>query len=83
MIIPVLPLRLEFAPWTEQLRIATPGFYFPVLLDNEDWWGWGEQVVLSNNFTNVPIPTRNVFPKKDDWRRWGAFLIQSLYATTN
>jgi hypothetical protein len=80
-LIAVLPLRVPFKEWAHQLRVATPGFYFPIAWDVSEWRGWGEEVVLTNNFVNVPIPTKNVYPEEDDWRRWGAFLIQTIYST--
>lgn len=79
MSIPVLPLNIEFKEWASQIRIDLPDVTIPVPPDSvENWKGWASQVVNSNGFTNVPLPTATAYPELEDWRNWAAYFINSL-----
>jgi hypothetical protein len=77
-IIFTLPLNIEFEAWTHKLAGDQPKFSFPVNADVKDWWEWAEQVILSNNLSKVPNPSKLAFPNEDDWKTWAKFFCDIL-----
>ena len=79
MTIIVIPLNIEFKEWASQIRIDLPNIDFPIPSKVENWRSWASQVVNSNNLQNIPLPTDIGYPNNEDWRKWGAYFINSVY----
>ncbi len=75
----VMPLNIEFKEWASQIRIDLPNINFPIPFPIEHWRSWACQVVNSNNLQNVPLPTDICYPNNEDWLKWGAYFINSVY----
>ncbi len=75
----VLPLNIEFKEWASQIRIDLPNISFPNPFPIEEWRSWASQVVNSNNLSNVPLPTDIGYPNNEDWNKWAAYFINSIY----
>jgi hypothetical protein len=79
MSIPVLPVNIDFNKWASQIRTDFPDVDIPIPPKSpENWKSWASQVVNSNGLTNVPLPTITAYPHVEDWRKWGAWFINSL-----
>lgn len=75
----LLPLNISFKEWACQIRTSFPTIDIPIPPDDiNDWKGWASQVVYNNNLRNVPVPTTTAYPKLEDWRKWGAYFINSI-----
>jgi hypothetical protein len=75
----VIPLNIEFKEWAAQIRIDLPNINFPVVFSVEHWRPWASQVVNANNLKNVPLPTDICYPYNEDWKKWGAYFINSVF----
>ncbi len=77
-----LPLNIEFKEWGAQMRNAFPNLFFPIPPEVENWKTWASQVVINNTIINIPLPTDQAYVEPDDWKKWAAYLVNSLYNTT-
>lgn len=75
----VLPINIEFLDWANQLRISLPNILIPIPHSEQYWREWASQVIYDNKLTNIPLPTKLFYSKSEDWRKWGAFFINSAY----
>lgn len=74
-----LPINIDFKDWASQIRIDLPNIAFPNPPDIKFWRGWADQVINSSGLSNLPLPTRSVYPKDEDWKIWAAYFINSAY----
>lgn len=75
----ILPINIDFNDWASQIRIDFPNIDIPIPpSDVNGWKGWASQIVNSNQLTNVPLPTETVYTEAGDWRKWGAYFINSV-----
>lgn len=75
----VLPLNIDFKEWVSQIRIDLPNITFPVPPKVEKWRNWASQVVNSNMLLNAPLPTALGYPNNDDWKKWAAYFVNTIY----
>lgn len=75
----VLPLNITFREWASQIRIDLPNVTFPIPPTVEYWRGWASAVVNGNMLQNVPIPTEIGYPNNEDWKKWAAYFVSSVY----
>lgn len=79
MSIPLIPLHITFKEWASQLISALPNMEIPIPDTVENWREWAFQVSLSNLSMNIPLATKLAYPNKEDWRRWGAYFINTVF----
>ena len=72
------PIKIDFVEWASQIRILAPNYSFPNPEKEEDWRDWAAQVINSNSLSQIPIPTKQIYPKTEDWRKWAAFLLGTI-----
>ena len=74
----IYPIHIEFENWAAQMKNSVPHLNLPNPPAIAEWRFWAAQVVLTNNFPNIPAPTPHVFPKDTDWKKWAAYFISSI-----
>ena len=76
----ILPINISFSFWCSQLRSNLSGYNIPVApKDAHNWWRWAEILLTQNDsFSNLIIPSRQTFPKEDDWKKWAMFFIRDV-----
>ena len=79
MSVPLLPLKIEFKEWASQLRSALPHLNLPIPGEDDEWRDWATQISLSNISIDIPLATNLAYPKTEDWRRWGAYFINTVF----
>lgn len=79
MSIPILPVHIEFKEWASQLTSALPNMIIPIPGEADEWRNWAIQVSLSNISVDIPLATELAYPKTEDWRRWGAYFINTVF----
>lgn len=76
---PLLPKGIDFAKWANQLTLDVSQINIPIIKDVKQWREWGAQIVVNNNLYNVPTPTKLAYPEDDDWKKWAAYFVNSVY----
>ncbi len=64
------PLHLNFKTWANQLRSSLITYYIPIPPDVSEWRDWANQIVNTNQITNIPIATKISYPLDKNWRDW-------------
>ena len=79
MSVPLLPINIEFKEWASQLISALPDMAMPIPVEEDEWRDWAMQVSSNNISMNIPLATELAYPKNEDWRRWGAYFINTVF----
>lgn len=61
----IMPIMIPLLEWANSLLIDFPDDNLPILEKEEDWKEWGENLKLSDNFSN--IPTTYGYDNFNDW----------------
>jgi hypothetical protein len=75
----VLPIRIDFVEWSQQIQQDLPNLVIPIATSLEGWRSWANQLILLNELSSVPIPTEIGFPKDEHWRKWANYFVESIY----
>lgn len=76
---PLLPKGIDFVRWANQLTQDVPQIDIPIIKDIKGWREWAAQIVTNNALYNVPVPTKLAYPSDEDWKKWAAFFVDSVY----
>ncbi len=51
----------------------------PIPVEADEWRDWATQICLNNVSVNIPLATELAYPKTEDWRRWAAYFINTVF----
>lgn len=74
----IYPLLIDFESWASQMRRTITTIAFPLPFPVEQWHDWAAQVININNLQSVPLPSKDTYPKTEDWSKWAAFFVNYL-----
>lgn len=78
MAVITLPNNLDFINWAAQIQRDLPNFQIPNPDPEDQWHLWAEQLLANNQFYTVPLPNKQVYPDKEDWRKWAIYFVNSV-----
>ncbi len=67
----IIPDQIELMDWSASLVIDFPNDNIPILMKDEDWRVWGNELVLATSFANNNAPGPNIYT---DWKQWATAL---------
>lgn len=72
-----IPNNLSFTQWIDGVKLDLYDYVIPVVAYENNWWKWVESLYIANNlvFLNAPLPSKIIFPKVEDWRKWASFFV--------
>lgn len=75
----IYPFHTSFKEWASGIQRNLTSLSFPLEAPNEDkWWHWAQEVVRLNPSIQIPLPTKEVYPKVKDWYNWALFFVNNI-----
>lgn len=63
----ILPQGINLRAWANSLFVDFPNDNIPILLQEEDWKEWGNQLIQAESFFSNNAPTTETY---NDWQPW-------------
>jgi hypothetical protein len=70
----------DFLAWANNLQDSFLNYTVPLAASPENWREWATNFLLNNSsLNNFPIPSDDLYPNIDDWKKWAEFFCNNIY----
>lgn len=63
----ILPIETTLRNWADSLFIDFPNDDIPILITEDNWKEWGNQLIQADSFFDNNAPSTDVY---NDWQQW-------------
>lgn len=71
----MLPTYTSLIIWADSLFIDFPDDNIPLLVNENEWKTWGNQLILQDSFMENSAPPPDTYP---DWKAWAQDICEAM-----
>lgn len=73
-----IPSSMTFKAWVGALTQSLSKNFVPIAPVVSHWRNWAASFISLNVLTQLPVPSKLLYPHDEDWKKWALAIIPFL-----